>query len=141
MNPQATIATSSILGATGLSKRTLAAYFLQAGLFGRDSNLTREQQAAVYSRLGAIEGLRVPMVNRQPSTQLQAIAQLTESALARADLTEVQARASRQGVSDEAIAEIRTVVSNAQLLFGPLSPPAAAIPPGQRVTTPLSAAA
>lgn len=141
MNAQTTTAASSILGATGLSKRALAAHFLQAGLFGRDSNLTREQQAAVYSRLGAIEGLRVPMVHLQPSTQLQAIAQLTESALAGADLTEAQARAGRQGVTDEAIAEIRTVVGNAQLLFGPRSPPGAAMSPAPRATTPLSAAA
>ena len=139
MNTQTNTTTSTILGATGLSKGALAAYFLKAGVFGRDSSLSREQQAAVHSRLPAIEGLRVSMVNLQPTSQLRAIAELTESAVAGEDLTQAQARASSQGVADGVIAEIRSVVANALLVFGPFSAPA--VLPAVRTTVPLSAAA
>jgi len=141
MNTQANTPTSTILGATGLSKRALAAYFRQAGLFGRDSSLSREQQAAVYSRLPAIEGLRVPVVNLQPTSQLRAVAELAESAVAGEDLTQARARTRSQGVTDEVIAEICTVVANALLVFGPFSPPAALPLPAVRTAAPLSAAA
>jgi hypothetical protein len=141
MNTQANTSTSNILGATGLSKRTLAAYFRQTGLFGRDSSLSREQQAAVYSRLPAIEGLRVPVVNLQPTSQLRAIAELTESAVAEEDLAQARARARSQGVSDEVIAEICTVVANALLLFGPFSATATLPLSARRTAVPLSAAA
>jgi hypothetical protein len=138
MNTQANTPTSTILGATGLSQRWLAAYFLQVGLFGRDSSLSREQQAAVYSRLPAIEGLHVPVVNLQPSSQLRAIAELAESVVAGEEPTQARARARIQGLADEVIAEICTVVANALLLFGPFSPRAAL---SKVRTAPLSVAA
>ena len=139
MDTQAKTPSSTILGATGLSKRALAAYFLQTGLFGRDSSLSREQQAAVYSRLPVIAGLRVPVVNLQPALQLRAVAELTTSAVAGEAVSKAQARASSQGVADEVIAEICTVVADALLVFGPFVPPAAL--PTMSAAAPLSAAA
>ena len=140
MNTQAN-APSTILGATGLSKRALAGYFQQTGLFGRDSNLSREQQAAVYSRLPAIEGLHAPVVNLQLTPQLQAIAELTDSVVVGVDLTEAEARASALGVTDEVIAEICTVVTNALLVFGLFSPRATLAQPAAKTEPSLSEAA
>jgi hypothetical protein len=143
MNAQGKTSTpaSTILGATGLSKQALAAYFRQAGLFGRDSSLSREQQAAVYSLLPPIEGLRVAIVNLQPTSQLRAVAELATSAVAGNDLAEAQARARSQGVTDEVIAEIGTVVADAVAVFGPFAP-ASSLPRSlARAAAPLPAAA
>ena len=123
MNTQHKHPASNILGVTGLSRRADAGYFRHAGLFGRDSCLSRAQQAAIYSRLPAIEGLRVPVVNLQPAASLCAVAELTGSAVAGVDLENAKTLARSRGVSQQAIAEICTVVANVLLVFGPFPQP------------------
>jgi hypothetical protein len=119
MNAQDESPASNILGATGLSKRALASHFRKFGLFGRDSGLSREQQAAVLARMPAIEGLRVPVVNLLANTQLQAIAELTDRLVAGEELIPALARVRGQGISLRVVTEIRTVVADARLVFGP----------------------
>jgi len=112
---------SNILGATGLPRAVLAAMFQRDGLFGRDSSLSREEQAVLQSRLPAIRGLRAPAAVKTLTPRLAVLAELADTLVRGADASAQQARALRAGFERSAVWEVGTVIDNVFTVFGPFA--------------------
>lgn len=112
---------SNILGATGLPRAILAAMFLRDGLFGRDSDLSREEQAVLQSRLPAIRGLAAPAPVKPFTPRLSVLADLADALVRGDEASAEQARAVRVGFSAGAVSEIQTVVGSVVEVFGPFA--------------------
>jgi hypothetical protein len=112
---------SNILGATGLPKAFLADMFRRDGLFGRDSSLSRDEQAVLQSRLPAVRGLKVSAQVKPLTPSLAVLAELADSLVRGADTSAQQARALRAGFAEDVISEVVTVVGNVFAVFGPFA--------------------
>lgn len=111
---------SNVLGATGLSRSTLAALFRQDGLFGHESELAPVEQAIVQSRLGPIPGLRGRQVLAPTDARLVALENFTD-AVVRAGgrvLASDEAQLVAAGFSAGAVSEVVRVVGLVRDVFG-----------------------
>lgn len=111
---------SNVLGATGLSRRALAAMLRQDGLFGRESDLAPIEQAVVQSRLGYIPSLRSRPVLAPTDARLVALETFTDGVVraggqvSRADEAQLEAA----GYSAAAVSEVAHVVRLVRDVFG-----------------------
>lgn len=116
---------TSVLSATGLSRKALAELFRQDGLYGADSDLSPVEQAIVQSRLGHIPGLRARPVLAPTDARLVALESFTD-VLVRAG-GEVRPRDEAQlvavGYSPAAVSEAVRVVRLARDVFGLVAQP------------------
>ena len=112
---------SNILGATGLPRAVLAYMFRTDGLFGRDSSLSRDEQAVLHSRLPAVRGLKAPAEVKALTPRLAVLADLADALVRGGDVAAQQARAVRAGFEAAAISEVETVIGNVHAVFGPFA--------------------
>ncbi len=112
---------SNILGATGLPRAVLATMFQTGGLFGRDSSLSRDEQAVLQSRLPAVRGLKALAVVKALTPRLAVLADLADALVRGGDVAAQQARAVRAGFDTAAVSEVETVVGNVFAVFGPFA--------------------
>ena len=116
---------SSVLSATGLSRKALAELFRQDGLFGHDSDLSPVEQAIVQSRLGRLPGLRARPVLAPTDARLVALENFTEGLVHAGG--EVRPRDEAQlvaaGYTKAAASEVVRVVRVARDVFGLVVPP------------------
>lgn len=111
---------SNVLGATGLSRRALAALIRQDGLFGRDSELAPVEQAIVQSQLGPIAGLRSRAVLAPTDARLAALETFTEAVVRAGGQVSAsdEAQLVAQGFGASAVSEVVRVVRLARDVFG-----------------------
>lgn len=126
--PQRPLPYANILSATGLSRRALAAMYRRDGLFGRDSALTREEQATVHNKLAAVHGLGIRAGAAQITPRLCALIEYANALVAGGDATRERARVVREGLSLPAISEVETVIEDAFVVFGAETVAPVAIP-------------
>ncbi len=111
---------SSVLSATGLSRKVLAALFRQDGLFGHESDLAPVEQAIVQSRLGHIPGLRARPVLAPTDARLVALENFVDGLVQAGG--NVRAHDEQQlveaGYSAAAVSEVVRVVRLARDVFG-----------------------
>jgi len=126
--PLPPIPASGIRSATGLPRSAIASYYRSNGLFGRDSDLSVDEQRVIRRRLGPLPG--VPEVaaadrSRAPSApRLQDVADYVDALIAGRDTLAERARLARSDVSPAAQSEIERTIQNVQDIFGPRSIPA-----------------
>ncbi len=111
---------SSVLSATGLSRKVLAALFRQDGLFGHESDLSPVEQAIVQSRLGYIPGLAARPVLAPTDARLVALENFTEGLVNAGGFirTRDEAQLVAAGYSVAAVSEVVRVVRLARDVFG-----------------------
>ncbi|MGQ0698002.1 MAG: hypothetical protein ACT4PZ_07140 [Panacagrimonas sp.] len=112
---------SGIRGATGLSRAVLAEGFRRDGLFGRDSDLSSAEQAAVQSQIGPVAGLRSRPVLAPIDSRLQALAAYTRAVVVANGATkpEEAKQLVAAGFTRAAASEVGSVVRNVCEVFGP----------------------
>ena len=110
----------NILGATGLSRATLAQVIAEIGLFGGDSELPRQDQAVVQSVIGPLPGLGPVEAPSTDPARSRAVAELTRDALAGAGQAGALTRdaAARAGLNTRQIQEVQRVVTTVRDVFG-----------------------
>ena len=118
INPQP-IVESNILGATGLSRATLAAMFRRDGLFGPDSALSPSEQAVVLACL-RIPGLSSSSVMSETTTRLEVLKHITMFLLRVGGIesTEAESRLAAAGFDQYARRDLWRVVKIARDVFG-----------------------
>ena len=115
---------SSVFSATGLPRVILAAMLLRDGLFGRESDLTSDEQAILQSRLGPIPCLRSRPLPAPESPGLLALQQFTDGVVlagGRSSRSE-EALLEAAGFTPAAVSEVVRVVCLVRDVFG-LPPP------------------
>lgn len=110
---------SNILGATGLSRRALAAMFVRDGLFGRDSDLTPAEQAAVQAALPELAGLKRPAAVSSVTPRLRALADYVAALVQGRAAAGERSRLEASGMSSAAISEVATLVEDLLAVFQP----------------------
>jgi hypothetical protein len=118
---------SNIIGATGLSRASLAALFRANGLFGADSELSAAEQAVVQASLPRIAGLKSPGSASRSTPRLAALADYVTALVAGRSAIGERARVEAAGLSSRAASEAATVVGDVFAVFQPeVSAPLAA---------------
>ena len=112
--------TTSIRGATGLSREALAAWYRRAGLFGTESALNAAEQAVVQNQFGPIPALRSRALFAPIDARLQALATYSRELIATggAETREDVAQLVAQGYSRDAAWEVARLVRNVREVFG-----------------------
>lgn len=118
VNPRPTIE-SNILGATGLSRATLAAMFRREGLFGPDSAFSTSEQAVVLACL-RIPGLPSASVMPETTARLEVLKHMTMFLLRSGGVAsaDVKSRLAAAGFDKSARRELWRVVKIAGDVFG-----------------------
>lgn len=110
---------SNILGATGLSRATLAAMFRSNGLFGSDSALSSSEQEVVLACL-RIPGRLPSSVMPETTSRLEALKHMTRLLLrtGRIASAAAESRLASAGFDSGALHELCRVVMIARDVFG-----------------------
>lgn len=115
------VASSGLLGATGLSRTALRGVFAEIGLFGRDTPLSAREQAAVYAELrlpaGAVPVIAWKETAADAATALRVFARevLVQRGVVSA---EAWTQASLSGLDERVLRETLRAVRHAVLLYG-----------------------
>lgn len=110
---------SNIVGATGLSRAALAAFFRANGLFGAESALSPAEQAVVQAGLPYLAGLKAVGSAARNTPRLAALADYVEALVAGRSTIGERARVEAAGLSSRAASEAQTVVGNVFAVFQP----------------------
>jgi hypothetical protein len=110
---------SNIVGATGLSRASLAALFRANGLFGADSELSAAEQAVVQAGLPRIAGLKPGGSAARNTPRLAALADYVAALVAGRSAIGERARVEAAGLSSRAAGEAETVVGDVFAVFQP----------------------
>jgi len=116
---------SSVLSATGLSRKALAELFRRDGLFGHESDLSPVEQAILQSRLGHIPGLKARPVLAPTDARLVALENFTDAVVQAGGVVDErdEAQLVAAGYSEAATSEVVRVVNLARDVFGLVAPP------------------
>jgi hypothetical protein len=114
---------TNILGATGLSRAALRSVFAETGLFGRDSSLPVNEQAAVYAELQLPAGAVPPIASSHElngTRSIEALRGFTRWIQQHdGNCTDaIWSLAASGGVAEGTLLETLHVVRSATLLYG-----------------------
>jgi hypothetical protein len=119
-----------IRSATGLPRAVIAAHYRNAGLFGRDSDLSPLEQCIVRHRLDPLPGVPVPACEAGPTCvgepTLRLLSDHVDALVAGRSPDESASLLRRWGFTAAALSEVERTVRNVQDIFGLRARPARA---------------